>query len=245
MTLRETTSRRRDRRWRTVGSDRRRRARPPRSTARSWSSNAKRRPAESPATATISATACATCGASSPAPPTPGGSPPPPPGPVLCWRPRRWSPGGAADRTLQITSPRGVRIVTADAVILATGCARAATTGTARRRGPTRRGVHHRPAAEPGAHASHPRRRTCRDRRRRAGQLVGGADFARSRLRDSGDGERSPTRRGVRGVPDGRPGAAGRSGADRQPGDRHPRQGPGPFRHRGAAADRRSPRHRL
>ena len=61
----------------------------------------------------------------------------------------------------------------------------AAAAGAADPRRPARRRLHHRPAAEPRAPAPREGRHAVRCRRRRTGQLVGGVDPARSRLRHS------------------------------------------------------------
>ena len=94
-------------------------------------------------------------------------------------------------------------------------------------RRPPRRGVHHRAAAEPRASAPRTRRYSRADRRRRTGQLVGGVDTARIRLRHRRNGQRLSARRGVCGVSGAGPGSDGRAGVHPQPARRHQRQGPG------------------
>ena len=190
----------RDRRWRTVRADRRRRAGAGGRRRGAGHRARSRRPAESRATATIPATACAISSASSPVPPTPGGSPRWRRMPVRCWRPRRWSPAGPASADCRSPRPAAMRTVTADAVVLATG-ARERPRPARLIPGDRPDGVYTTGQLQNLVHLHHARRRQPRrDRRRRTGQLVGGIDTARIRLRHRRDGQRIPARGGLCGV---------------------------------------------
>ena len=135
--------------------------------------------------------------------------------------------GWAGERALQVTSPRGIRTVTADAVVLATG-ARERPRPARLVPGDRPDGVYTTGQLQNLVHLHHAHVGSTRvDRRRRTGQLVGGVDPARSRLRHSRNGQRLPAVGGLRGVPAAGPVAAGRAGVDPQPGRRHQRQGPG------------------
>ena len=121
--------------------------------------------------------------------------------------------GWAGERALQVTSPRGVRTVTADAVVLATG-ARERPRPARLVPGDRPDGVYTTGQLQNLVHLHHAQVGTPRgDRRRRAGQLVGGADTARSRLRHRRNGQRLSARGGLRGVSAARPAADGRTGA--------------------------------
>ena len=93
----------------------------------------------------------------------------------------------------------------------------AAASRPTRARRPARRGVHHRAVAESRASARGAGGQPCGDRRRRAGQLVGGVDAARIRLRHSRNGQRLSARGVLRGVSTPRPCADGRTGVHTQP----------------------------
>jgi cation diffusion facilitator CzcD-associated flavoprotein CzcO len=110
----------------------------------------------------------------------------------------------AGERSLQITSPRGIRTVTADAVVLATG-ARERPRPARLVPGDRPDGVYHRAVAEPGASASRTGRQARVGGRRRTGQLVGCVDIARIRLRHSRNGDQLPARRSLCGVSGTRP----------------------------------------
>ena len=113
----------------------------------------------------------------------PGGSPRWRRTPARCSRPRRWSPAGAVSGACRSPHRVGCGTVTADAVVLATG-ARERPRPARLIPGDRPDGVYTTGQLQNLVHLHHARVGTSRcDRRRRTGQLVGGVDTARIRLR--------------------------------------------------------------